>query len=78
MFQENEKKKRIFNLKKTLYTAMLMSLTLVISTLTFSQKIYAEEKTDDPSAGSSTHTPLRPLDQTHRNVSSNARTSRPP
>ena len=52
MFQENEKKKRIFNLKKTLYTAMLMSLTLVISTLTFSQKIYAEEKTDDTSKNS--------------------------
>ena len=49
MFQENEKKKRIFNLKKTLYTVMLMSLTLIISTLTFSQKIYAEEKTDDTS-----------------------------
>ena len=46
MFQE---KKRIFNLEKILYTLLLMSLTIIVSALTLSQKVYAEEKDDGTS-----------------------------
>ena len=46
MFQE---KKRIFNLEKILYTAFFMSLVIITSALTFSQKIHAEEKADNTS-----------------------------
>ena len=46
MFQE---KKRFFNLEKILYTLLLMSLTIIVSALTLSQKVYAEEKDDGTS-----------------------------